>query len=183
MGYFLRILSLALVVGCATLFAPHAQESTAGGTLQTEASWSALKSLIDSANNRISLLDVDIGAAKNCAKQTKIWDPARGCVNIDTTYYDKVVACADLGQLYDKGTNKCVAITADKKGCTWSEAAQCPYSSCKIRTRTSSNAVMWINVPTKWNDGDFYAYTKAGEDNYYSAQCRDGKFVEFYTGT
>lgn len=153
MSIFLRAFSLSLIVICTMLGVAHAQERSVGGPLQTEASWSALKNLVEATHSRVSVLQVDIDAAKNCAAQTKLWDPKRGCV----------------------------AISSDKKGCTW-KSSMCPYTSgCHIRTRNALNQVVFQDVPTKWEHGDVYVYRLGNTDNYYASQCRNGSLTGYYT--
>lgn len=84
----MRTLTL-LLVGT-LLVAPFshtsAQETTASGNLQTEASWSALKSLIDAANNQSKMAMVLAEAIKSCGSKGMVYGPgvagadANGCL-------------------------------------------------------------------------------------------------------
>ncbi len=98
-----------LVALCCLSGAAVAQERTAGGSLQTESSWTALKAMIGKTDGDVSLLKTDVNAIKSCAAQKKMWDPAKGCVNIDTSLYDSMIACGDVGKVYDKSSNSCVS--------------------------------------------------------------------------
>ncbi len=79
----LRTSFLSLALSCMTLSATLALETTSSGNLQTEASWSALKSMVDNANGRITILQTAITA---CSQSGKLYAPgaatadAGGCI-------------------------------------------------------------------------------------------------------
>lgn len=86
----MRTLTLLLVgtLLVAPLSHTSAQETTASGNLQTEASWSALKSLIDAANNQSKMAMIAVEAIQNCGSKGMLYGPkspskdASGCVPI-----------------------------------------------------------------------------------------------------
>ncbi len=78
---------LYVVIGIMAMVGTTAQslESTANGSLDTQASWSALKNLIDINGMGINLLKVDVNKIRACNSQKKLWAPgpgadADGCV-------------------------------------------------------------------------------------------------------
>lgn len=104
---------LFLILTClAAVGMTVAQERAVGGSLQTESSWAALQNMIGKTNGDVAVIKTDLSAMKACAADRKIWDPAKGCVNLDTSLYDSVVACGDAGKIYDKSANACVPAVA-----------------------------------------------------------------------
>ncbi|TKW61556.1 MAG: hypothetical protein DI628_02725 [Blastochloris viridis] len=96
---FLCTLALSLTV----LFMPSAQERTAGGSLGNEASWSALRNMIDKTNGDVNVVRVDLNAMKNCAAQGKIWKPGAGCVlaAADPSVLNNVTYCGSHGMVFN----------------------------------------------------------------------------------
>ena len=114
---FPRTLLAVTLVASAGFSAVSAQESTAGGTLGAQASWTALQNMLTATNGNVSILRTDVNAMKACGAQKKIWT-GTACVaptvttpGIDTSLYDKLIICADKGQFYDKSANACVNAT------------------------------------------------------------------------
>jgi len=70
--------------------AAHAQESTATSPLATEASWSALKSLTEQANNNARTAHIRLDQMEKCNNQKKLYAPkaegadADGCISVQT---------------------------------------------------------------------------------------------------
>ena len=64
----------------------HAQERTAGGSLQNQASWNALASLLEKTNGDVKTLGIQVNQQKTCNKKGAFWIPenktadADGCV-------------------------------------------------------------------------------------------------------
>lgn len=66
----------ALTLALTLLAAPtHAQERTASGPLQTEASWSALKGIADSANNNAKSAHIRLNQVETCGKLGMFYAP------------------------------------------------------------------------------------------------------------
>lgn len=140
----MRPVTFAILLICLTGISPvtHAQEATASGALNTQASWSALQNMLTATNGNVSLLRIDVNAMKVCGAQKKIWT-GTACVaptvttpGIDTSVYDKLVACADKGQFYDKSANACVNATGIAR---WIErsSASSPSTSSEPYARES----------------------------------------------
>ena len=88
-----------------------AQERAVGGSLQTEASWSALKSMVERTDGNVAVLKIDVDAMKACGAQKKIWTGTQ-CVNADMV--DNIITCGDQGKVYDKSANECVATAPNR---------------------------------------------------------------------
>lgn len=67
---------LLLIIGHA-----FSQERTAGGSLGNEASWNALKNLIDKTDGDVAIIKTDVNAIKDCATKGQIWQPGKGCIS------------------------------------------------------------------------------------------------------
>ncbi len=67
-----------LVTICLLTPTLHAQERTASGPLQTEASWNALKSLTDNANNNAKSAHIRLNQIDLCAKKGMFYAPGTG---------------------------------------------------------------------------------------------------------
>lgn len=95
----------------------HAQESTAGSNLQSEASWSALKSLIGKAQGEVDLVEIDLNAIKNCSKQGKIYN---GTTCITAVYptdprITNIITCGNQGRVYSQAQNACIEVTGGNR--------------------------------------------------------------------
>ncbi len=141
MKVFLCVVALCAVAVTGAV----AQERTAGGSLQTEASWTALQSMIGKTNGDVSIIKTDLNAMKACAADRKIWDPARGCVNIDTTLYDNVVTCGDSGRVYDRSAGGCVPAVAVAPTCRLSSVAK-SSSNRGSNDETSCPAGAYVDI-------------------------------------
>lgn len=71
----------------ASLSPAFAQETTAAGNLNTEASWSALRNLVDASNNQSKIANITANSAlekankiEACGKDGMIYSPTKGCV-------------------------------------------------------------------------------------------------------
>ena len=66
--------------------AAYAQERTATGPLQTEASWAALKNLTEQANTNAQAAHIRLNQIETCAKEQKLYSPSttgadeHGCI-------------------------------------------------------------------------------------------------------
>jgi hypothetical protein len=85
--------------------ASFAQERTAGGSLQAEASWTALQTLIGKVQGDVAINKIDIEAIKNCARLGKVWNPDKGCS--DSDLLEKVLDCGEQNKVYNRKTNSC----------------------------------------------------------------------------
>ena len=95
--------TLVLVTASVT----YAQESTAGSNLQSEASWSALKSLIGKTQGEVDLVEIDLNAIKNCSKQGKIFNGTT-CLTITTPTDPRITSIITCG-------NKCLEVTGGNR--------------------------------------------------------------------
>jgi hypothetical protein len=129
----LRI-SLLMVLMVASVV--QAQERTAGGSLQAEASWGALKSMIERTDGNVATLKIDVNAMKACGALGKIWTGTQ-CVNADLV--DSIVNCGDQGKVYDKSANACVA-TAPSRW-LFLRIADRGYSGDYVSSGSGSNRV------------------------------------------
>lgn len=81
---------------CLAVAPVHAQERTASGPLETQASWSALKSMVESTNGNLATLRIEVDAIKKCGTQSMIYAP--GGPNSDAS------GCASVGSSVQVGT-------------------------------------------------------------------------------
>lgn len=124
---------LALNVGLAM---PYAQERTAGGTLQNQASWSALQNLTEQANGNAKNAHIRLNKTEACAQRGMLYAPGRsgdGCIeahkpddagvnftviwdrlnglsnglNNLTANVNSINSCAASGGVFNKLTNSC----------------------------------------------------------------------------
>lgn len=99
----LHITLLAAAASCIALSPATALETTSSGSIQTEASWSALKSMVDNANSRITVLQTALTA---CSRNGKLYAPgadtadAGGCIAIPAG-----ITGTDLTQMQTHGPN------------------------------------------------------------------------------
>ncbi|TKW60640.1 MAG: hypothetical protein DI628_07000 [Blastochloris viridis] len=66
---------LLIAILCCTSISLHAQERTAGGNLQNEASWNALKGIADSANNNAKSAHIRLNQVEACGKLGMFYAP------------------------------------------------------------------------------------------------------------
>lgn len=82
---------LSALLAAPTLAA--AQERTASGNLPIEASWNALRSMVDKTNGDIQLMRIELNAVKSCAVQGKLYAPeangadSAGCLNVTPDFF------------------------------------------------------------------------------------------------
>ncbi len=112
-----------------------AQERTAGGSLQNEASWSALKSLVDKAQGDTNLNKIDIKAIKDCAASGKLYAGA-GCRDIVDNRIDQIIRCGNLNKVYSSAKGDCADIAG---GTRWVYHAEGPTSSSSL-TQSSARS-------------------------------------------
>ncbi len=103
MRSFNKPLSLALTLMLA--MPVMAQERTAAGALDTQMTWSTLKSLVDDANTKSGAAHIRIDQIVLCNKNNLIYAPgvdgadSDGCiVNSDITH---IIECGKLGKTYN----------------------------------------------------------------------------------
>lgn len=122
----------------------QAIERTAGNSTEVQMTWGALKDLIDSANQRITILDGKVSQIVKCNAKAKLYVPeadpklkdADGCivnqeiVNLQTDM-KSVLDCAKTGLLYNAETKVCInaAVTAVQP------------ADCKFESKTVSSKV------------------------------------------
>lgn len=98
-----------LILACLLITLPvMAQERTAGGALQTQASWGALKSMVDKTNGDVRIIQIDMGEMKKCAALGKLWIAGQGCVNAKSDDYDQILLCGSTGKVYNPNTKQCL---------------------------------------------------------------------------
>ncbi|MBW9067142.1 hypothetical protein [Agrobacterium pusense] len=124
---------LALNLGLAM---PYAQERTAGGTLQNQASWTALQGLLEQANGNARNAHTRLNKTEACAQRGMLYAPGRsgdGCIEAHkpndagvnfTVIWDRlnglsnglsglsanvnsINTCAASGGVFNKSTNSC----------------------------------------------------------------------------
>lgn len=110
----MRILFVLLLGTCFFITLPlRAQERTAGGSLNMEANWSALKNLADQASAQAKVATITANDAKKRA------DDALAATAM-------IINCGKLGQTYNGS------------GCTAAPAAALPRLSCRVVQATSN---------------------------------------------
>ncbi len=127
---FSLLVGAMVMVGAAVV----AQERTAAGALQTQMTWSALSSQLQATRIYAEGVNSRVDQAVICAKKGMLYAPGdptadtQGCLqaNVDLTYLNKVIACGDNGQIYDKSADACVNATATKQPLTCSIANVSP---------------------------------------------------------
>ncbi len=82
---------------CLMLPATHAQERTAAGALDTQMTWSSLKTLVDSANTNIKAVHMRLDKAEECAGKGMLYAPdaqdaEQGCKPVPTIPANAVMA-------------------------------------------------------------------------------------------
>jgi hypothetical protein len=70
-----NVVSLIAVILFAVPLVAAAQERTAGGNAQQEASWSALTSLINKTDGDVKVLRIELNAMKDCNSKGMIYAP------------------------------------------------------------------------------------------------------------
>ncbi len=126
--------------------AGHAQERTAAGVLDTQMTWSTLKSLVDAASVKSDAAHSRIDQILTCNKKNMIYSPdssgtdTQGCIaNKDII---QIVACGKQGKFYDG--NACAE--AENSGMRW------------YQSRAFSSGMALANAAKyKWNDPNYTA--------------------------
>ncbi len=100
-----------LLTFCLLMSAAHAQERTAAGALETQMTWSALKTMVDGTNDKIIATNSRLDQMETCARNGKLYSPstggadADGCVNMQST---EMKACKlEARSVSSCTTNKC----------------------------------------------------------------------------
>jgi hypothetical protein len=129
----MKIKNLAMGVGLALFIAPllSAQERSAGGSQQYQASWSSLKTMIDQTNGTLSAMQIDVSDLKGkmtdvtaCGNNMKLYAPqlspntTHKCVDVlkdlpQDPLIKKILSCGTRKMFTDKDGN-CVSIAASK---------------------------------------------------------------------
>ena len=89
--------SLSILTFCLLVPVVYAQERTAAGNLATEASWSALKSLADQANNNAKSAHIRLNKTEECAEKGMLYAPhaedaEQGCKPLSSIPANAVMA-------------------------------------------------------------------------------------------
>lgn len=176
-----------VVLACAGLvllpMVAISQERAASGNLQTEASWTALKNLVNAADGKASVAQITANDAQTKANN------AQTTADTALTVAQKIESCGKKGMLYAPGMSGadaktgCKVISVIGNACgNFKKVTGCTDATCKIRylDRKTGN-VIYTTIPEKWQDGDVYVW-KNNSDNFVGAQCRNGSFVRFGTG-
>jgi len=127
----------------------HAQERTAGGNLQTEASWSALKTLVDRTQGNIDLVRIELNAMQKCNDQKKLYSKTTGqCLDIIDARVDEMVKCGNLNKIYSTTQKGCVEVAGGNRwvysrvGPTATSDAYAPsYAMIQVRHALSSMGI------------------------------------------
>jgi hypothetical protein len=129
-----------------TLLTPwivNAQERTAGGSLQTEASWSALKNLIDKVQGDTTINKIDINAIKSCASQGKLY-AGSGCQDVAIPTDPRVTSiidCGNQGKVYSADQHTCIKVTGSNR---WTYSRSGPTGGTATHVK---NAFTKMGIP------------------------------------
>jgi len=107
----------------ATMAPVHGQERTVQSNLNTEASWTALKNMIQAADMKAEMAQILANASKDCGISGMLYgpgtptsDPTTGCKPVVdealTVVVDNILECSKNRQFYN-GT-KCISISASQ---------------------------------------------------------------------
>jgi hypothetical protein len=80
----LRVSFMIASVALASVSFAHAQETTAGGSLQMETSWNALRLLVDGANNNARTAQILANAIRTCGIKGMFYSPGVAGVDGDS---------------------------------------------------------------------------------------------------
>lgn len=93
-----------LTVLCLLAPMPYAQERTAGGPLDTQMSWTALKNLTDQASNNAKAAHIRLNQLEICAKKKMLYSPSTvgadgdGCISSGANYTGPLIAGGKTGE-------------------------------------------------------------------------------------
>ncbi|NRQ16637.1 hypothetical protein [Ensifer sesbaniae] len=109
--------ALALIAAFIIASAAPAQERTAGSTLDTQMTWSALSSKISTVDSKAQGISTRVDQIAICGNKGKVCAPAasgkdaHGCIEASVAAVNHMLACNRQGKLW-KGSI-CVATTTD----------------------------------------------------------------------
>lgn len=90
----------------------HAQERAAGGTVETQMTWSALSSLVNAASAKADAVNSRVDQAVVCGKKGMVYAPGAAGVDgagcISAQYVNSIVSCGNQGKIYNATSNACV---------------------------------------------------------------------------
>ena len=132
-----------ILLGLALVGAPYAQERTAGGTLDTQMTWSALSAKIDAVSLKSDAVNTRVDQVVVCGKKGMTYAPgtqgadAEGCMAPQSV--TKIVNCGNQGAVYSPATDTCIKASQGR----WYVAGTAPAtaSSCDRSYRCSTYAI------------------------------------------
>lgn len=158
-NFAFRTFALSAILGCLLVSSPaSAQETTAGGTLDTQASWTALQNMLSATNGNVSLLRTDVNAMKTCAATLKMWQPGKGCVDISDPDVAKIIACGKQGKVYGSGT-----AGADGNGCVTMADNSLRWSEGVRQMKAAPHTIAYMKELSKAKDCRVYGGTDYGD--------------------
>lgn len=151
---------LPLIILCLTAVTGNAQERAATGTTETQMTWSALSSKVNSTQSYAEGVNSRVDQIAACGKKGLVYAPGHagadtgGCLS--AKYLADVVACGRENKVYSATTKSCVLPTeltsiltcsnlgklynptakdADKKGCV-PTSSKLKFTNCHDRAGT-----------------------------------------------
>jgi len=141
--------TLSLLTLCLLVPAAYAQERTATGPLQTEASWAALQNRIDATNGNVAALRIEVEAMKKCNNQKKIHAPqsadadADGCIPVQShMHWNKVQSLSVAPPLPYGPTTVTIPASVSSIASACSSVGESPVQMdfCKVLGKTCYTA-------------------------------------------
>lgn len=171
-----RILFLTGALLTASLCPAIAQEATASGNLNTEATWTALRNLVNAANNQSKMATTTAVDARDRA------------INA-LTLAQRIEACGNRNMMYAPAATGADAKTGCKsipsgsgKDCSFYEQ-KCSLKGCHsklIYVDQKIGKTKSQEVPKIWKDKYVYIFNTDGTlGATYAGQCRDGTIQYF----
>jgi hypothetical protein len=176
--YLFTIICLAPVLATNVV----AQERSAGGSQQYQASWSSLKTMIDQTNGDVSALRSDFTPVKNkvdditsCGNVGKIYGPDYStnkakCVNIQELINSNILlkniaGCNAKGLLYDQNADTCKSIAIPKIDSKTFNVEADAYKTCGYNNSNSMADKLCVDAGYEANLGwDTYTYSSEGDN-------------------
>lgn len=183
MNFPTKALMLGLILSGSTMFAPDAQERSAGGSVETQMTWSALSNLVSGANAKSDAVNARMDQVVKCNKKFKVYAPevtgadGDGCLDnallvaLDGRV-DKMEFCGKQSKVYNATTNACVLAldsrvdkmeACGKQTKIWNSATnECvqmtattptPGQTCKMMYSTGTKRTGSMNDSTPCGDG------------------------------
>lgn len=123
----LRLLPFILI-GLTLVHIGQSQERAAGSSVDVQMSWSALSTMVNAVDTKTTAVNSRVDQIVVCSRKGMVYAPgaagidADGCLNpkntVNTTDYDRAVACNDQGFIYDKSSNSCIRPIVASPNCT-----------------------------------------------------------------